>query len=196
MRLFVAIHPDAVTRAWLATSQERLRKALVRFGHELRWVDPAAIHLTLAFMGEATEAAPIAKALEACRCAPMELRLEGLGVFPDVRHPSVLWVGVTDPSEQLAPLHKEVTAALAPFVEPERRRFEAHLTLARIKGKPHSHLGEAITALAKGWKSAQEPWHVERFSLMQSIMDAHGARHSVLREFGCRAGGEGGAIPI
>jgi 2'-5' RNA ligase len=186
MRLFVAIQPDEATRAWLAASQERLRKALVLFGRELRWVDPAAIHVTLAFMGEATDAAPIAKALEACRWAPMDLMVEGLGVFPDARHPSVLWVGVADPSGELARLHKDVTAAMAPFVEPERRRFEPHLTLARIKGKPHSHLGEAITALAKGWGCAPQPWHVESFALMQSLLDAHGARHSVLREFGPR----------
>lgn len=184
MRLFVAIHPDAATRVWLAESQERLRKGLFRFGRELRWVDPAAIHVTMAFMADAADAAPIAQALERCRCVPMDLGVGGLGVFPDARHPSVLWVGVTDAAGELARLHAEVTAALAPFVEPERRRFEPHLTLARIKAKPHSHLGEAIPALAKGWKSAPEPWHVESFSLMQSHLDAHGAWHSMLREFG------------
>ncbi|MEI8234245.1 MAG: RNA 2',3'-cyclic phosphodiesterase [Verrucomicrobiota bacterium] len=183
MRLFVAIQPDAATRAWLAAAQERLRKGLGRFGRELRWVDPGAIHVTMAFVGEAPAVAPIAEALEGCRCVPMDLRVEGLGVFPNARRPSVLWVGVTDASGELARLQVEVAAALAPFVEPERRRFEPHLTLARM-GRPHAALGAAITALAAGWGGAPQPWHVQSFALMQSQLDSNGARHSVVRVFG------------
>lgn len=181
MRLFVAIHPDAATRAWLAEAQGRLRKKLARFERELRWVDPAAIHVTLAFLGEFPEAAPIVQALEACHCAPIELSVEGLGVFPNARRPTVLWVGVGDASGRLAGLQAKIAGALSPFVEPERRRFEPHLTLARIKGGP---VGAAVTQLAAHWSGAPEPWHVEHFSLMQSELDRGGARHSVVRVYG------------
>jgi len=184
MRLFVAIHPDRATQAWLAESQRRLRKELKRFSRDLRWTDPENIHVTLAFLGEVPEAAPVEQALQACRCVPMELTVGGLGVFPSPRHPNVIWTGVADETGDLMRLQSEIAAAMAAFVEPEHRRFEPHLTLARVKPGRHSRLGEAIMALSADWGNAPEPWCVESFSLMRSQLDSAGARHSVVRVFG------------
>lgn len=183
MRLFVALHPDAGTRAWIEDSQKRLRKELRRWGRRLRWVDPASIHLTLVFLGETVDAAPVVEALEGCHCEPMDLMVGGLGVFPHPHRPSVLWTGVSEPTGALAGLQAAVAGALTPFVEPERRPFEPHLTLARIQ-RGGFQLGEAILALAAEWDAAPQPWQVERFSLMQSEIGSVGARHSVVREFG------------
>lgn len=185
MRLFVSIQPDAAVRAWFAASQERLGKALRRFSRELRWVDLASMHLTLAFLGEVDDAAPMVQQLERCHCLPMDLTVEGLGVFPNPRRPSVLWAGVVDRTGRLAALQADVATALAPFVEPECRPFEPHLTLARIKRGPHSHLGAAIAALAGGWDSAPVSWHVDHFCLMESRLGSGGAQYSVVRVFGC-----------
>jgi len=184
MRLFVAIHPDAATQAWLAESQRRLRKELKRFSRDLRWTDPESIHVTLAFLGEVPEAAPVEQALQACRCAPSELTVGGLGVFPGPHRPNVIWTGVTDETGNLMRLQSEIAAAMAAFVVPERRRFEPHLTLARVKPGRRSRLGEVIMALSADWGNAPEPWRVESFSLMRSQLDSAGARHSVVRVFG------------
>lgn len=185
VRLFIAIHPDSATHAWLAESQRRLRKELSQFERQLRWVAPESIHVTLSFLGELPDAAPVVQALETCNCPSMELHVTGLGAFPNLRRPSVLWLGVEDPSTALQKLQREIVTAMTPFVEPERRQFEAHLTLARIKPGPHlSHLSAAIKTLAANWRSAPEPWRLTHFSLMQSELDSKGARHSVLREFG------------
>ena len=184
MRLFVAIHPDAATQAWLAESQRRLRKELQRFAHQLRWTDPENIHLTLAFLGEMPESAPVEQALLACRCSPTELTVGGLGVFPDPRRPNVVWTGVADESGNLARLQSEIAAAMAGFVEPERRRFAPHLTFARVKPGRVAPLGEAVRALSEVWGNAPEPWRVDSFSLMRSQLDSRGARHSVVRVFG------------
>lgn len=183
MRLFVAIDPDAPTRAWIAASQRRLRGELARFGRALRWADPATLHLTLVFLGEVPDAEPVAAALETCAFEPMELGVGGLGVFPNARRPSVLWTGVGDRSGLLGRLQGELARVLTPFVEPERRGFAPHLTLARVKGFPPRGLGEAVAALAAGWDAAPGPWRVDRFALVQSTLDARGARHTVLREF-------------
>lgn len=183
MRLFVAIYPDAATRAWLAEVQRRLRKELPRFGRELRWISPEDIHVTLAFLGEEQEDDAISKALETCSYAPIELTVGGLGVFPTPRRPSVLWTGVVDSTGALSQLQAEITATLASFVEPERRPFEPHLTLARIKPWRHSRVGEAIASLAAKWGNSPPPWRVEGFALMESRLSSAGARHLVVREY-------------
>ena len=113
----------------------------------------------------------------------MELTVTGLGVFPNLRHPNVLWTGIEDPAGALVRLQTELSAALAWFVEPERRRFEPHLTLARIKPGSHSHLSATIKTLSRDWGTAPEPWRVKGFSLMQSELGSAGARHSVVRAF-------------
>ncbi len=179
----MALHPDAAARTWLADFQQRVRKRLARFDRELRWVDPEAIHLTLVFLGELPDPVPIANALEACRCVPMDLTVSGLGVFPNRRRPAVLWAGLAEPTGSLLKLQAEIAKALTPFVEPERRAFKAHLTLARIKGGG-SWLGVVTSMLADGWNDAPGQWHVEHFSLMRSEQGSAGARHFVVREFG------------
>lgn len=186
MRLFVAIHPDAATEAWLAAEQRRVRHALGAPERDLRWVDPASIHVTLAFLGELPEAAPVAEALAPCRFDPIELSVGGLGFFPNARRPNVLWTGVKDPSGALARLQAAIVQALTPLVEPEHRRFEPHLTLARVR--PHARLGSKAAKLAEEWTGTPQPWRVDRFALMQSLIDEGGARHRVLRAFHAQPG--------
>lgn len=181
MRLFVAIHPDPATQAWLGEAQARLRKALGRGERELRWIDPALIHVTLVFLGELPDPAPVVKLLETCPFPPMELTVGGLGVFPDARRPSVLWVGLEEPSGALAGLQAGVSQALSALVEPERRRFEPHLTLARIRpgARWHANLEKLSAAIG----AAPLPWRVGHFALMQSHLEKGGARHTVVRKF-------------
>lgn len=192
MRLFVAIQPDAATRAWLAVAQERLRENLTPWERELRWVAPETVHVTLSFLGEIADPEPVAHALEACRWAAMTLRTGGLGVFPNSRRPSVLWAGIGGEADALAAftrLQADVTQALLPFVRPERRAFSPHLTLARVKtGRDFrparlAQLGRAVGTLVAQWDPAPVQWRVEQFFLMQSRLDAAGARHTVVRTF-------------
>jgi len=183
VRLFVALYPDAATQAWIAVSQQQLRENLKGFKRELRWVDPEAVHVTLSFLGEMPESAPIEQALQACHAAPMELPVGGLGVFPSPRRPAVLWTGVADVTHTLARFQAQIAQVLTPFVEPEHRRFEPHLTLARIKPAWHSRLGDALLSLSERWGGAPDPWRVDRFFLMESQLGSAGARHSVVREY-------------
>ena len=139
MRLFVAIHPDADTRAWIADTQGQLREALAQWEHDLRWVAPELIHLTLSFLGEVHDPTPVMQALESCHCVPMDLSVGKLGVFPNLRRPAALWVGVAETRETPGTLNRlqaEVAQALLPFAKPESRPFAPHLTLARIRGTP------------------------------------------------------------
>ena len=63
-----------------------------------------------------------------------EAEFSGLGVFPNPKRPSVLWVGVDRGKRYLRELHQEVMASLLPLgYKPERQPFHPHLTLARIK---------------------------------------------------------------
>lgn len=121
MRLFVGLEPAAGVRQALADLQRRLRMA----GVEGRYLDPANLHLTLAFIGEWPQ--DVTACLPGVE-TPFDLRLSHIGVFPRAK---VLWAGV-EPSAALdalaARVRENLSAAGVPF---DPQAFNPHITLAR-----------------------------------------------------------------
>jgi 2'-5' RNA ligase len=132
MRTFIAIEFDEAVRRQLGAIQTRLKPKCPK----VKWVDPRQIHLTLKFLGEIAEGqvAAVGEALNALAggCRPFEVKVEGLGCFPPGGGVDVLWVGLKDPSGQLAACQAKCEELIEPLGFPrERRAFSPHLTLAR-----------------------------------------------------------------
>ncbi len=184
LRLFVALElPAPVLRA-LEAVQERLRADAA--SRAVRWTRPEGIHLTLKFLGDtpADDRDAIAAALrEAVRGhAPLTLRAEGLGCFPNPGRPRVVWVGLTGDLAPLEALQRSVEAALEPLGFPaERRGFSPHLTLGRARREAATAevkaLGRLIAATAVGEIGA---WTADSVSLMRSELRPDGARYTCL----------------
>ncbi|MGH7228178.1 MAG: RNA 2',3'-cyclic phosphodiesterase, partial [Nitrospiraceae bacterium] len=104
----------------------------------VQWVRPGSIHLTLKFLGDIDEARVEdiqAALLSAVRMqSRLAVEVGGLGVFPDLRAPRVLWIGLSGQVDALMRVAAEVEAALTGVgFPPESRLLSPHLTLARIK---------------------------------------------------------------
>ncbi|MBC7232397.1 MAG: RNA 2',3'-cyclic phosphodiesterase [Chloroflexi bacterium] len=136
IRTFVAIELDNTLKDILRQVQEELKRAAIaRIG---RWVAPDGIHLTLKFLGNISpERVPeITQAIErGCHSfAPFTISLSQPGFFPNARRLRVVWVGVDGEVETLLQLQRSVESALnAIGFPPEKRGFQPHLTLARIR---------------------------------------------------------------
>jgi len=181
MRLFVALNPDRETRDWIASEQLQIRHQLSMHSRELRWTAPESLHITLVFLGEIADPEPVIAALESCPARSLELELGGLGVFPSPRHPTVLWLGCVDlAAVALTSFQSAVADTMRPFVEPERRAYAPHLTLARAKPEPRSWLGATVQNLTHVPRCA---WRLDSYVLMCSKTTAAGAQYEVLREF-------------
>ena len=121
MRIFVALQPTPAFRDALASAQDQLRTA----GVTGRYLTPANLHLTLAFIGmwpeDITEFLPLIQ-------IPFPVTLSHLGIFPKAK---VLWAGV-EPSEALNSLARQVRQALTEAEIPfDRQDFNPHITLVR-----------------------------------------------------------------
>jgi 2'-5' RNA ligase len=145
MRLFVALDLPW----WL---RERLSMLSGSGIPGARWVPPANYHLTLRFIGEtpAHRAEDIDLALAALRGRGFSLTLAGLGVFtksgPKGGRSTALWVGV-ERNPQLDHLQGKIETALQRAgLEPERRRFAPHVTLARLDAAPEAKLAAFVQA--------------------------------------------------
>lgn len=137
IRVFIALPVPETVRRKLATIRTAFEKENIPF----RWVKPENIHLTLVFLGEVDCALieAVGKAMDrvACKCSTIPLRVKGLGVFPTIKRPRVLWAGISGETARLKELKRSLDSRLQTIPGlghiPDQRSFKAHLTLARIK---------------------------------------------------------------
>jgi 2'-5' RNA ligase len=125
-RLFVAIRPPAPVRARLLHLMGGVAGA--------RWQSDDQLHLTLRFIGEVDRhlARDVDAALSAVHHPRFSIALNGLGGFERRGEPVTLWAGVA-PQEPLHALHKKIDQALLRVgVEPDRRAYMPHITIARL----------------------------------------------------------------
>ncbi|MFQ6015366.1 MAG: RNA 2',3'-cyclic phosphodiesterase [Anaerolineae bacterium] len=184
IRSFVAIELDESVAAGLAEVQKRLKGQAV--AGPLRWVAPRNIHLTLKFLGNipAARVDEIQAAMaEACQgLSPFQLTFGGLGCFPGLARPRVVWVGVEDKTGTLTELQGAVERNLKAIgFPPEGRPFSPHLTLARVRKPIRSgqirKLGGLIQATTVGQIGQMT---VEEVSLMRSDLRPTGAVYTRL----------------
>src|SRR5690349_15916299 len=105
-RTFIALEMNEALHRHL---EEVIDQVAQVFPHA-RWVDPAGIHLTLAFLGELTDA-QLSEAMQAAEIAaqqvkPFTYRLSRLGIFGSPQQPRVLWMGIDEPSGAMTWLHR------------------------------------------------------------------------------------------
>lgn len=112
------------------------RLSLLRGGVSgAKWIEPDDYHLTLSFIGNVDEGTALNTADELSRIAARRLsvRLVGLGSFGGNRPRSI--VALAEPTSELVSLQSGNDRALRRAgVEPERRKFTPHVTIARVKG--------------------------------------------------------------
>src|SRR5918995_626764 len=156
-RLFVAIRPPEDIRDRLIDAMDD--------SPELRWVADENLHLTLRFIGEVERplADDLAPAFSRISSAPFDLRISGVGMF-EQRNGGALWAGV-QPKEPVTSLAAKVErACVAAGLEPERRAFHPHVTLARWSRREAK---AAQAFLERNRALATEPFAVDRFILYE-----------------------------
>ncbi len=184
MRAFIAVELTAVILQRLASLAADLR-ARIPAG-AVRWVDPGGIHLTLKFLGEvstgqAEEIRGVIEAVAADQHA-FKMRVRGLGCFPNLRSPRVVWVGVEPADASLDGLQAGLeTGCEALGFGREARAFSPHLTLGRIRREVRR---EGIEALQAAVRQAGEvecgTMRVDRLHLIRSELKPSGPVYTVL----------------
>src|SRR5207253_11151686 len=164
-RLFVAIRPPEPIRDLLIDAMDD--------SADFRWQDDEQLHLTLRFVGEVERpvAEDLADALGRLRSPGFDLRIKNVGRF-DQRNAGALWAGV-EPKEPLAALAAKVERVCQSVgLEPERRAYHPHITLARWKGRRSR---EVASYLERHRDLVSDPWVVDAFILFEGRFSRPGA---------------------
>ena len=172
-RLFVAVSISEELRRHLAAAVEEWRSRPDL--DELRWIDPASWHVTLAFLGsvDSRRVSGLAASLAgvACRHEPMRLSTGGLGAFPSPSRARVAWYGVLDPKRRLASVASEVRSTIDLGEGP----FRGHVTIGRARHEPIDLGSWLADATAPEGKLI-----VDRLQLMRSHLGGGPAQHELI----------------
>ncbi len=164
-RLFLALWPEEAERRQLADLAASVAGR--------RRVRDDNLHLTLVFLGatDAVQLAAYEAALADLPALELELILDRYGYWPQ---PRILWLGAshTPPElyERVADLHRRLRGC---GFTPERRAFQAHITLARKFPGPAPVQPPA----------APVRWPIRDIALVESLREDGGVRYQVLRRW-------------
>lgn len=184
-RLFIAIDLPPVLRDEIHLVTTPLRDA----APDARWTPAARLHVTLRFLGACNDAAVPALAgmlaQVAARHVEMPMVLGGIGAFPSLRRPRVIWMGI-DPDPRLELLQHDVEAGCAGLgYEGEGRPFRPHLTLARVREPADRGAVRALGPVADALAYAASTV-VRSIDLMRSDPGPGGSVYTTLEHFPLR----------
>jgi 2'-5' RNA ligase len=186
-RVFCAIELPQAIREVVVRHIARLKKAVPEA--KVSWAREETLHLTLKFLGDipqlAVENLSDAMSRAVSGLSPFSVRLEFAKVFPNHGPPRVLWIGINDLSGKLIELHRRLEdEAMKAGFEKEARRFEPHLTLARIRNpKPARTLATAHEQMK--FEPVEIP--VSELLVIRSRLSSEGSKYTVLSRHELRA---------
>jgi 2'-5' RNA ligase len=134
LRAFIAVEIPLEIREAVGKATAPMQKAI---GSVIRWVPTENMHLTLKFLGDVSpsnvEMLSQMLRAEADMFHCFDLRLSGLGAFPNLKRPRVIYIGIQAPA-MLEALQRGIEAASRRLgYESEERGFSPHLTIGRLK---------------------------------------------------------------
>lgn len=134
IRAFIALDITSKIQKRLDEVIQNLRVELD--GLPIRWVPCENIHLTIKFLGDVSESnldmlTDILN-IEASRHSSFEISVGGIGAYPRITHPRVIWVGVEAPQDLMV-LQNGISNEMEKMgYAQEKRSYSPHLTLGRV----------------------------------------------------------------
>jgi len=156
---------------------------LIKTGADLKLVEPKNIHITLRFLGDTSPSMidSICESMKKVSFSAFDCEVRGLGVFPHLRYPRVVWAGIRKGTNELRSVFDQLEPNLRQLgFRPDSKGFSAHLTLARVRTGRNK--GELIRCIQD---SADFDFGVVKANclrLKRSVLTPKGPVYSTLRE--------------
>jgi len=133
MRVFIAV--DLESREALA-NLTALQRLLLESGADVKLVEPQNLHFTIKFLGEvdASVVSEVKWVLSKIESPTIKIVYQGVGAFPSLSHPNVIWVGSDkEGGALLTKLASIVESRIAHLKLGDHKPFVPHLTVARVR---------------------------------------------------------------
>ena len=178
MRIFIAVELPSDVKNQIARMQAELKKVPA----QVSWTKAENVHLTLKFLGEIEEKQlqPVTQAARAgCKgIKKFKISLKGVGGFPNLRQPRVIWIGTQNGAEELISLQAKIDTELDKAGFPkEEKKFRPHFTLGRVR------VPKNIEKLAQALGSTEfqtADFDILHLNVMKSQLSPGGSIYTVL----------------
>ncbi|MCE2415669.1 RNA 2',3'-cyclic phosphodiesterase [Candidatus Poribacteria bacterium] len=179
IRCFVAVEIPEPIQASLKPVQTHLQSHIHK---GISWTKFGNFHLTLKFLGDVYPDAidNISEAIQHVTDThpPFSIAFGGIGAFPNLARPRVIWMGIKQGASTISRLAKAVNLELTDLGFTTDNRFHPHLTLARLRTatdlEPLKHILRKYDTIVGG------SMRVNEIALMQSQLRRNGAIYTPL----------------
>jgi len=181
LRTFIAIELSEELRQELRKLQQELKQSNI----DAKWVKSENIHLTLKFLGnidlnQIEQTKNILKETSR-QVKPFHLHLSGVGAFPKLDYPRVLWVGVDEGENETTEIAKRLEEDLEKIgFQKENRPFSPHLTLARIHGSKNKDKLKSL--IQQTTFISKNKTYVDKVTLFKSTLTPKGSIYNIIHQ--------------
>ncbi len=181
IRTFIAIDVPEKIKEQIFEVEKELMKSCTE---GVKWEEKEKFHITLKFLGDVNEDAidSIYDVLSEnlTGFGKFSIIYKGVGCFPELKRPRVIWIGCEDPSGKLFELQKIVEEKMSELgFEKEDKEYHPHVTLGRVKNpKNISNLTKKIESI----NFESEAGEVAEVLIMKSDLKPSGSVYTVLRK--------------
>jgi 2'-5' RNA ligase len=178
VRCFIAIEVPQPIQVLLKGVQARLQSEI----RKASWTKSGNFHLTLKFLGDVHSETlkDVSEVIQdvAGGQDPFSIEFGGIGAFPNLYRPRVLWVGVKQGASIVSRLAETVNLALKRLGFPSDNRFHPHLTLARLRTPVNL---EPLENILRQYDTIDRAVvNVKKITLMRSQLHPSGAVYTPL----------------
>jgi 2'-5' RNA ligase len=118
---------------------------------DLKMVKPQNIHMTIRFLGDIYPPMidSIYEEMKQISYMPFMMELVGLGAFPKLNYPRVVWAGIKKGANELKDIFEQLEPRLRGLgFNPDMKGFSPHLTIARVRtGRNKTRRAELVREL-------------------------------------------------
>jgi 2'-5' RNA ligase len=157
---------------------------VVQTGADVKLVETENIHVTMRFLGDVSSGIveKVFEEMKSIQFAPFNVQLKGVGVFPSLSYPRVVWAGITEGTNQLRGIFEQLEPRLRGLgLAADEHGFSPHLTIARVRsGRNKAQLADFVR---QNMDLDFGTIRAECLRLKRSVLSPRGPTYSTLREY-------------
>lgn len=160
------------------------QKLLAQTGADLKLVEPDNIHMTIRFLGDISlkMADNIFEEMKKIQFKPFIVKIFGIGVFPSLSYPRVVWAGITEGTTPLQSVFSQLEPNLRRLgFTPDAKGFSPHLTIARVRSA--FNRSQLVDCIQKNSQYYFGLVNANCLRLKRSILTPQGPNYSTLKEY-------------
>jgi 2'-5' RNA ligase len=161
-----------------------LQQQMVKTGATLKIVPPKNIHITMRFLGNVTYdlIKKISNKIQEIEFDSFHAEIKGIGVFPNITRPRVVWVGINKGSEKLIKIFNQIGPHLKKLgFHPDFKNFSPHLTIARVKSPKNKD--RLIDFVKKNSSCNLGDIKITSLKLKKSDLSRNGPIYTTIKQF-------------